>query len=94
MGVSVLFVTIALAGADELPPPGSKSLSALLKAVEGQALGVITSAEFDDRWWEVTVCKDRECLELSIDPGSGAEQRRESDDTDETLPPANSRPLS
>jgi hypothetical protein len=94
LGVSVLIAAIAIAGAGELPPPGSKPLSAILKAVEGQELGVITSAEFDDRWWEVTVCKGRECLELYIDPGLGEEKRRETDDADDALPPANARPLS
>jgi hypothetical protein len=94
LGVSALFVTLAMAGAGTLPPPGSKPLSAILQAVEGQALGVITSAEFDDGRWEVKVCQGSVCLELYIDPRSGAEQCRQPDKSDEALPPAHARPLS
>lgn len=92
--VSVLLATMAIIGAGELPPPGSKPLSAILKSVEGQELGVIMSAEFDDSWWEVKVCKSLDCLKLYIDPRSGGEKRRETDDSDDELPPENIKPLS
>ncbi|TVM02937.1 MAG: hypothetical protein CV087_07790 [Candidatus Brocadia sp. WS118] len=94
LGVSVLLATITIAGAGELPPPGGKSFSTILKSVEGQKLGVISSAEFDDGWWEVKVCKGLDCLGLYIDPRSGEEKRREPAYADDELPPANAKPLS
>jgi hypothetical protein len=57
-------------------------------------LGVFTSAELDDGWWEVKVCKAGACQKLYIDPTSGAEKRRRQADSHDELPPANARPLS
>lgn len=93
-GLCLLLATISIAGAGDLPPPGSKPLSAILKSVEGQDLGVITSAEFDDGWWEVKVCKGPACHKLYIDPESGEEKRRREAGSDNELPPANAKPLS
>ncbi|TLD43200.1 MAG: hypothetical protein JETT_0504 [Candidatus Jettenia ecosi] len=92
--VSALLATIAIAGADELPPPDSKPLSSILKSVEGQELGIITDVDFDDSWWEIKVCKSSDCLKLYIDPKSGKEERRKTDNSDDELPPANTKPLS
>lgn len=94
LGVSVLLATITIVGAGELPPPGSKPFSAILKSIEGQELGVITSAEFDDGWWEVKVYKGRDCFDLYIDPKSGEEKRREPVLAGNELPPANVKTLS
>jgi hypothetical protein len=88
-----LLVTGSLAMAGELPPAGSKPLSAIIQSVEGQKAGVVTSSEFDDGLWEVKVCEGRACNKLYIDPTSGAEQRRRKTDADE-LPPAHAKPLS
>ncbi|UJS16780.1 MAG: PepSY domain-containing protein [Candidatus Jettenia sp.] len=92
--VSMLLATIAIAGADELPPSDSKPLSAILKSVEKQELGIITSADFDDSLWEIKVCKSSDCLKLYIDPKSGEEKHRKTDNSDDELPPANTKPLS
>jgi hypothetical protein len=93
LGVGVFFATTAMAGAGALPLPDSKPLSAILQAVERQALDVITSAEFDDGQWEVKVCQHGTCLKLYIDPRSGMEHRRRPDRSSEDLPPAHARPL-
>jgi hypothetical protein len=92
-GLCLLLATISIAGAGELPPPGSKPLSAILKSVEGLELGVITRSEFDDGWWEVKVCKGPACHKLYIDPRSGEEKRRREAHSDNELPPANGKPL-
>ena len=93
-GLYLLLATISIAWADELPPPDSKPLSAILKSLEGQELGIITRIEFDDGWWEVKVCKGPACHKLYIDPRSGEENRRREAGSDYELPPANAKPLS
>lgn len=92
--LSLLFcpLTVALAS-QELPPPDSKPLSLILKAVEEQKLGSIAEAEFDDGLWEVKVCAAATCQKLYIDPKSGAETRRKPTEPDD-LPPADSVALS
>jgi hypothetical protein len=92
-GFSLFLATLSIAWAGELPPPGSKPLSAILKSVEGQLLGVITSTDFDDGCWEIKVCKARACQKLYLDPRSGEEKRRRNADSDE-IPPANAMLLS
>lgn len=94
LGVSVFLATITIVGADELPPPGSKPFSAILKSVEGQELGVIASAEFNYGWWEIKVCAAAACQKLYLDPKSGEEKRREAAHAGDELPPANARLLS
>lgn len=92
LGFGLLVATLSMARAGDLPPPGSKSLSTILQAVDAHSLGVITSMEFDDGWWEVKVCKGDTCQKLYIDPKSGEEKRRKNTvmDDDE-LPPANAK---
>ena len=92
-GFSLFLATLSIACASELPPPGGKPLSAILKSVEGQLLGVITSTDFDDGWWEVKVCKAHACQKLYIDPKSGEEKRQREADSDE-IPPENAMLLS
>lgn len=92
-GFSLLFAMTSIARAGELPPSGSKPLSAILKSVERQNLGVIASTEFDDGWWEVKVCKAPACHKLYIDPKSGEEKRRREVGFDNELPPTNAKPL-
>ena len=84
---------LSVAEAGDFPSPGSKPLSAILKSVEEQRLGVITKAEFDDGLWEVKICDVGPCQKLYIDPRSGEEKRRRKTDSDE-LPPANAMVLS
>lgn len=91
--ICLLLATISIAAAGELPPSGSKPLSAILKSVEGQKLGVITSTEFDDGLWEVEVCKDSTCHKLYIDPKAGEEKRRREAGNENELPPADAKPL-
>ncbi len=89
----LLLTPLSVAGAPELPPPGGLPLSAILKSVEEQKLGLITEAEFDDGLWEVKVCDTGVCQKLYIDPRSGEEKRRRKTESDET-PPADAMPLS
>ncbi|MDW7774044.1 MAG: PepSY domain-containing protein [Desulfobulbaceae bacterium] len=89
----LFFILPATAGTSELPPPDSKSLSAILQALEAQKSGVITEAEFDDGLLEVKVCDAGDCRKLYIDPISGEEKRRKKTGSEET-PPANAIPLS
>ncbi len=90
---ALLLAPLSVAGAGDFPSPGSKPLSAILKSVEEQRLGVITEAEFDDGLWEVKICDAGACQKLDIDPRSGEEKRRRKTDSDE-IPPANAMLLS
>jgi hypothetical protein len=89
----LLLAPLSVAGAGELPSPGSMPLSAILKSLEEQGLGVITEAEFDDGLWEVKICDAGACQKLYIDPMSGEEKRRRETGSDE-IPPADAMPLS
>jgi hypothetical protein len=89
----LLLAPLSGAGAGELPPPGTKPLSAILKLVEDQRIGSISVAEFDDGLWEVEVCDAEACQKLYLDPLTGEEKRRRKTDSDE-IPPANSMPIS
>jgi hypothetical protein len=89
----LLLATLSVVGAGELPSPDSRPLSAILKSVEEQRLGVISEVEFDDGLWEVKICDVGACQKLYIDPMSGEEKRRGKTDSDE-MPPANAMPLS
>ena len=90
---SLLIAPLSLAGANDLPPTGSKPLSVILKSVEEQKLGVIREAEFDHGLWEVEICNAGACQELYIDPMSGKEKGRRKSDIGE-MPPANAMPIS
>jgi hypothetical protein len=81
------------AAASELPPADGKPLSEIVRSVEAMKLGVITSVEFDDGLWEVKTRQGRSATKLYLDPRSGAERRRKSDDAEEA-PPAGAKPLS
>jgi len=83
----------SVAGTSELPPLDSVPLSAILKSVEEQKLGVIREAEFDHGLWEVKVCDAGACQKLYIDPMSGKEKGRRKSDIGE-IPPANAMPIS
>lgn len=89
----LLLAPLSVAGAGELPSPGSRPLSAILKSVEEQRLGVITEAEFDNGLWEVKICDVGACQKLYIDPRSGEEKRRRKTSPDE-MPSANAMLLS
>lgn len=89
----LLLAPLSGAGADELPPPNSKPLSAILKSVEDRRLGSISEVEFDDGLWEVKVCDAKACQELYLDPQTGEERRRTKEDSDE-MPLANAMPIS
>ena len=88
----LLFTSLSVAWAGDLPPAGSKPLSEILKAVEQQKLGLISEAEFDDGLWEVKVCDAGACQKLHIDPRSGMEKRRRKTDSDD-IAPAGAMPL-
>lgn len=83
-----------VAMADEMPPPGSKPLSAVLKSVEKDKSGLVTEAEFDDQRWEIKICRAGDCQKLYIDPVTGTESRRRKTAPDDDLPPADAVPLS
>lgn len=79
--------------AGELPPPGGKPLSTIIRSVEAQSLGNISEAEFDDGLWEVKVCNSGACQKLYMAAETGEEKRRRKADSDE-VPPAGAKPLS
>ena len=88
-------VSFALAGAGawaaELPPADAKPLSQILEAVEAAHPGVIISAEFDERRWEVISCEAGSrltCRELQIDPSSAKTLRSSRDQNFDARPPA------
>jgi hypothetical protein len=80
----------------DLPPRDSQSLVSILQSVERKGLGVIQSAEYERVWWrisgvwEIVACKDR-CMELHIDPKSGQEVHRKSEELKDELPPPNAQ---
>lgn len=85
-----LALAAAAAVAAEVPGADARPLSQLLEEVEKAHPGVIVSAEFDDRRWEVLSCNPdaRSCRELRIDPRS-AQTLRDSRETNFDLrPPA------
>ncbi len=61
---------------DETPPSGAMALSAIIRSVEAQSLGVITEAEFEDDFWEVKIYSKREKIKLYINPLSGETVRQ------------------
>jgi hypothetical protein len=87
---------IAVMRAMDLPPSDGQSLTAIVQSVERKDLGAIRSVEYERDWWqvsglwEITLCKER-CLKLYIDPKTGEERRRKSDDLEDELPPANTQ---
>lgn len=89
-------VVMAVSRAMDLPPSEGQSLTAIVHSVERKDLGAIRSVEYERDWWkatglwEITVCKES-CLKLYIDPKTGDERRRKSDDLEDELPPANTR---
>jgi len=89
----LLLTPLSAAVASDLPSPGSRPLSTILKSVEEQRIGVITEAEFDDGLWEVKICNPGACHKLYIDAKSGEEKRRRIAYPAE-MPPMHAMPLS
>jgi hypothetical protein len=89
----LLLAPLSVTVAGDLPSPGSRPLSAILKSVEEQRLGAITEAEFEDDLWEVKICDVGACHKLYIDARSGEEKRRRRAFPAE-IPPANAMLLS
>ena len=85
---------LALAGggawATEVPPADAQPLSQILEAVEKNHPGVIVSADFDERRWEVVSCSadGRSCRELRIDPRTAKTLRDSRDMNFDIRPPA------
>ncbi len=85
---------LALAGggawAAEVPPADAQPLSQILEAVEKNHPGVIVSADFDERRWEVVSCSadGRSCRELRIDPRTAKTLRDSRDMNFDIRPPA------
>lgn len=60
---------------DDMPPADGKALSTILKDLEGEKPGVITSVEFDDGYWEVKVRQGDRKIKIDIDPRTGKRRR-------------------
>lgn len=82
--------------AAEVPGADAKPLSQLLEAVEKAQPGVVVSAEFDDRRWELLACNPdgRSCRELRIDPRSARTLRERSETNFDLRPPAGGKTAS
>lgn len=93
-------VSLALAAATalaaEVPGADAKPLSQLLEGVEKAHPGVVVSAEFDDRRWEVLSCNPdgRSCRELRIDPRSAKTLRDSRETSFDLRPPAGGKTAS
>ncbi len=76
--------------AAEVPPADARPLSQILEAVEKNHPGVIVSADFDERRWEVVSCNadGRSCRELRIDPRTAKTLRDSRDMNFDIRPPA------
>ena len=87
-------LVLALAGSvalgAEVPPAGAKPLSQILEAAEKSHPGLIISAEFDQRRWEVVSCSSegRSCREIYLDPHSAKVLRTSRDTSFDTRPPS------
>lgn len=104
LGAILLMAVGMLAGVGfsrvmDLPPADGMSLVAIVESVERKDIGVVQSVEYERAWWqlrgvwEVKVCKAR-CVRMEIDPMTGAELRRKSEELKDELPPSNTRTAS
>jgi virulence-associated protein VagC len=91
--IGLMLPFVSHADANDIPPQGSKLLSAIIKTMEGQYHGSIFEAEFEDGLWEVKICDTGVCQKLYLDPQTGKEVRQKKTDCDE-IPPAGSMPIS
>ena len=84
------------ASAAELPPADAKPLSQILEAVEKAHPGVVISAEFDERRWEILSCNadGRSCRELRVDPRSAKTLRDSRETNFDVRPPASGKTAS
>ena len=89
----VLALAAGAATARERPPADAKPLSQILTTVAQGHPGVIISAEFDDRRWDVVSCGDdgRNCRELRVDPRSGKTLRERHERNADPRPPAGAK---
>jgi hypothetical protein len=85
-------VVVGVIRAMDLPPSDSESLAAIVQTVERKNLGAIRSVEYEREWWqlrglwEITACVES-CFKLYIDPKTGVERRRNSEEVEDQLPP-------
>ena len=90
--LATLLLALACGGAwaAEVPPADAQPLSQILDAVEKNHPGVIVSADFDERRWEVVSCSadGRSCRELRIDPRTAKTLRDSRDMNFDIRPPA------
>ena len=90
--LATLLLALACGGAwaAEVPPADAQPLSQILEAVEKNHPGVIVSADFDERRWEVVSCSadGRSCRELRIDPRTAKTLRDSRDMNFDIRPPA------
>ncbi len=86
----MLALAASTGSATELPPADAKALSQILEAVEKDHPGVIVSADFDERRWEVVSCNadGRSCRELRVDPRTAKTLRDSRDMNFDIRPPA------
>ena len=55
----------------DIPPPGSKTLSAIVNWLELQGYSPIVEIEFEDGLWEVEAYRFGQLVEFEIDPVTG-----------------------
>ncbi len=95
VGVGMFLAAVTPIQASDVPPRDGMALSAIIKSVEDQKVGVITEVEFDDGLWEVDVHKGSREVTFYLNPKTGKLIRqRDSVDVHETLPPSDGKPLS
>ncbi len=97
LAASPLMLTALMASpamSKDVPPAGSKPLSGMLKSIESDDAVVITEAEFDDGVWEINTHKDGKRTILYLDPKSGKEKMRKTDNEKDEMPPAKALKLS
>jgi hypothetical protein len=75
--LGALLIAAGCSTSADRPPAGSKPLSEILQGVEKSRPGIVVSADFEDRLWEVVVCDagGRNCREVDVDPATGQERR-------------------
>ena len=69
--IMFVFSLSVLFGRDRLAPRNALRLSAVVLSLEEQGYLMITDVSFEGAVWEVEVYRDRQELELRVDPYTG-----------------------
>ncbi len=67
---------------NDIPPPGSKPLSAIVHMLEWQGYTPMVEIEYEDGGWEIEAYRYGKLVEFAMDPVSGKTSALPSEDTE------------